>query len=106
MPYCPVCKYEYRPDVDRCPDCGARLVDQLPEDPEPPDVEFAQVASYRTDLEAQEARLRLKASGIWSVIVNETMSQTDIAMAWAEGGVKLAVRKEDATRATRILTDT
>lgn len=31
MPYCPKCRYEYLPEVDKCPDCGADLVDSLPE---------------------------------------------------------------------------
>lgn len=32
MPFCPNCEYEYSPGIDVCPDCGARLVDQLPEE--------------------------------------------------------------------------
>ena len=32
MPYCPKCKYEYRPGIDICPDCGERLVYSLPEE--------------------------------------------------------------------------
>ena len=35
MPYCPECRFEYRPSVRQCPDCGAGLVDHLPEEPEP-----------------------------------------------------------------------
>jgi hypothetical protein len=30
MPFCPKCKYEYRPGMFDCPDCGSRLVDVLP----------------------------------------------------------------------------
>ena len=33
MPFCPDCKYEYEPEVKICPDCGAVLVDKLPEHP-------------------------------------------------------------------------
>jgi hypothetical protein len=33
MPFCPSCRYEYRSGIDRCPDCGEKLVDKLP-DPE------------------------------------------------------------------------
>jgi len=28
MPYCPECRYIYRPGVEVCPDCGAELVDE------------------------------------------------------------------------------
>lgn len=30
MPWCPECKTEYRPEIDRCADCGAELVEQEP----------------------------------------------------------------------------
>jgi len=33
MPFCPVCRSEYRSGFSRCSDCGAELVDRLPEDP-------------------------------------------------------------------------
>lgn len=31
MPYCPECKFEYRPDINKCPDCDAWLVNSLEE---------------------------------------------------------------------------
>lgn len=34
MPYCPKCKYEYRPEISHCPDCNERLVATLPMEPE------------------------------------------------------------------------
>lgn len=35
MPYCPECRTEYREGTERCADCGAELVDVLPEEPQP-----------------------------------------------------------------------
>jgi len=32
MPFCPVCRSEYRTGFTHCSDCGAALVDRLPED--------------------------------------------------------------------------
>lgn len=32
--FCPNCKYEYKPGIEECPDCGAELVEKL-ERPEP-----------------------------------------------------------------------
>jgi hypothetical protein len=32
MPYCPNCRYEYRPSVSVCPDCDVSLVERLPEE--------------------------------------------------------------------------
>ena len=37
MPWCPHCKTEYRAGFTVCTDCGAQLVDNLPETPEPGD---------------------------------------------------------------------
>ena len=37
MPFCPKCKYEYRPEISECPDCGVRLVASLPLEPEAAD---------------------------------------------------------------------
>lgn len=34
MPYCPKCRYEYRPEISQCPDCNERLVATLPMEPE------------------------------------------------------------------------
>ena len=33
MPFCPKCKFEYKPEIGVCPDCGEKLGDSLP-DPE------------------------------------------------------------------------
>lgn len=47
MPFCPGCKYEYKPGVETCPDCGAALVEELTEEhvelrPEVPLVKVAE----------------------------------------------------------------
>lgn len=31
MPYCPICKAEYRDGFTKCIDCGTDLIDELPE---------------------------------------------------------------------------
>ncbi len=30
--FCPVCKYEYKPGMTVCPDCGEKLVENLPQE--------------------------------------------------------------------------
>ncbi len=32
MPFCPNCRFEYKPEVEVCPDCGATLVAKLEEE--------------------------------------------------------------------------
>lgn len=34
MPFCPICKYEYKSTVSVCPDCDEPLIETLPEDSE------------------------------------------------------------------------
>lgn len=34
MPWCPNCKTEYQEGIEVCSDCGAALVDELPEEKE------------------------------------------------------------------------
>lgn len=101
MPFCPSCRYEYRPDIKKCPDCGVGLVDELP--PEPEAVELVAVASYPFEVQAQEARLKLHSRGIQAVISNEKMAQTDIILVFADGGVHVLVREDDAVRARKVL---
>jgi len=36
MPFCPVCRAEYRPGIETCADCHVALVDELPEEYRPP----------------------------------------------------------------------
>jgi hypothetical protein len=31
MPFCPKCRYEYRPDISVCPDCNEKLLSYLPD---------------------------------------------------------------------------
>ena len=104
MPYCPECKYEYRAGIKTCPDCDVDLVDQLAE-PSYGDAELVVVGTYPFDSPAQQAKLKLEANGIEAVLTNEIMSQTDIALVFADGGVKVLVRKEDAERAVQILAE-
>lgn len=104
MPFCPECKYEYRPDIKTCPDCDVELVDSLEaEAPQGPPPKLVPVASFPFDAPAQEAKIRLESHGIQSVLTNEIMAQTNIVFAFADGGVKVLVREEDAAEALAIL---
>jgi hypothetical protein len=105
MPFCPTCKYEYRPDVKTCPDCDVKLVDELPVDEprEQPPGKLVCVASFPYEVTAQGAKIKLESHGIRAVLTNEVMSQTDIILAWADGGVKVLVSEEDAHKAVKIL---
>jgi hypothetical protein len=102
MPFCPKCKYEYRPGVETCPDCDVKLVDKPREEPEP-DTEYldlVEVANFQSDIEAQEARLLLEANGIGAVISGDIMHPAAVVL-WRN--VKLLVTRAAAERALQIL---
>lgn len=62
MPWCPDCKTEYDPGIAVCADCGADLVDELPQIRIGPPPEVAYVAN--TAAEAQIVEATLQAAGI------------------------------------------
>lgn len=69
MPFCPVCKYEYVQGVDKCPDCDAELVWELPpETPKPEDLwsneEAVTVFTAKDSVEAEIVRGILESAGI------------------------------------------
>jgi predicted nucleic acid-binding Zn-ribbon protein len=75
MPFCPNCGYEYKPNVSECPDCGARLVEKLPEEsarnkPEEParNPDFVPFRNLPSRLYAEMLREALAAEGIASMI--------------------------------------
>lgn len=104
MPFCPKCRYEYRPDIKKCPDCDVPVVDVLPPEPEGPEwVDLVTVATFMFEPQAQEARLKLDSQGIHAMISNEKMAQMDIALVFADRGVGVMVRREDAARAREVL---
>jgi hypothetical protein len=75
MPFCPRCGYEYRPEIETCPDCGTTLVEQPPRrNPtllhEEPEVLVAEVANetlagiWAGLLENEGIPCIVKASGV------------------------------------------
>lgn len=67
MPFCPKCKYEYKEDIKECPDCGARLVDKLPDD-SPQGIHYVPFRSLPSRLYAEMLQEALKREGIPSII--------------------------------------
>ncbi|HVP06262.1 MAG TPA: hypothetical protein VMS71_00365 [Candidatus Acidoferrum sp.] len=77
MPFCPKCRYEYQPDVTKCPDCDAWLVSSLPPEPEeefdvPNDerewIPLAKFPSHATATLVEEA---LESKGISAVVYDD-----------------------------------
>ena len=103
MPYCPECRYDYTEGIEECPDCREKLVDVLPDLPDPAGDDLVCVASYPHQATAQTAWIRLVSYGISSAVINETVSQVHPGVVFADGGVRVMVREADLVRARAAL---
>jgi hypothetical protein len=73
MPYCPNCKYEYKDNIEECPDCGAKLVDKLEEET----LESIKYVPFRTlpsRLYAEMLKEALENEGIPSIIKGDDVA--------------------------------
>jgi hypothetical protein len=68
-----------------------------------PRAKLVTVATYFQHSDALLARMRLEASGIECVLIDEHLCRIDWGLAPALGGIKLQVREEDAARAAELL---
>jgi len=107
MPFCPICKYEYRAEIKVCPDCDVELVAEIVDEPGEYDLssrsDLILAASFMLPVEAQEAKLLLESQGVESVVMDDTIARTDITMAFAVAGVRVMVRRADAEKARGVL---
>jgi uncharacterized Zn finger protein (UPF0148 family) len=103
MPYCPNCRFEYKKGVTKCPDCGATLVEKLPEEESAQGVDYVPLRSLPSRLYAEMLREALKKEGIPSFIKSD-----DIAITFPSYGTTSAVTvtiwvpKEDVERSEEI----
>ncbi|MEN6582357.1 MAG: hypothetical protein ABFD54_07890 [Armatimonadota bacterium] len=109
MPYCPECRYEYRPGFTTCPDCNVELVDELPEEQHSESEatwgDLVTVETFPYDAQAQAARLLLESHGITALVGISGISQMDMSFAAGGGVIRLQVREQDAAEAARILAE-
>jgi hypothetical protein len=102
MPYCPNCKYEYKDDIELCPDCGAKLVDEL-EEGTFKNIKYVPFRNLPSRLYAEMLQQALKNEGIPSIIKGD-----DIAITLGSYGttspvkVTIWVPEEDLERTEQI----
>lgn len=79
MPFCPKCRYEYEYGIGECPDCGARLVERLPEEPQADNSteereykDWVQLARLTSQYYAEMVVDGLRAKDIPAVIISGT----------------------------------
>jgi hypothetical protein len=99
MPFCPKCRDEFQDWVKICPDCGVRLVDNLPPivKARPVSDPLVTIAEFPGAAAAQIASGKLKGEGIWSFVTDGT------SWTLVFGSFQLQVRQLDVKRARRIL---
>jgi hypothetical protein len=71
MPFCPKCRCEYRPGFTKCSDCEVDLVDVLPPEPKPGELDkttFVPVRAYPSRILAEMVQEALSNEGIPSII--------------------------------------
>ena len=67
MPYCPKCKAEYKPGVEKCSDCNLPLVDKLPQET-PGGVKYKLLRNLPSRLYAEMLKESLQNQGIPALI--------------------------------------
>jgi thiol-disulfide isomerase/thioredoxin len=75
MPYCPNCKYEYKDNIKECPDCGAKLVDELEEETFE-NIKYVLFRSLPSRLYAEMLQEALENEGIPSIIKGDDIAIT------------------------------
>lgn len=117
--YCPKCSGEYQDWVEKCVDCGEKLVDTKPEpqsqERDEPKIitrgdrrytkgeQLVSAASFTNAIEAQFAKGILESEGIDSMVVS---ADTIIAYqpdATSVGSIQLLVKESEAEAAKEIL---
>ena len=108
--FCPVCLYEYEKGIERCADCGEKLVSELPPEDEgaEPGLETAALTDVDDDIEADVIRSMLDGEGIYSFLRTNILPHSGIILSGIFGKNKygtIIINKEDLKRAREVLED-
>lgn len=102
MPFCPKCKQAVD-DGTECPECGSKLVDDLPFQTVPaPNATWVEIASSGTEDEANLIKGFLDAEGIPAQIENVKFSMEPINFG-TMGDIRVYVEAQDEARALGLL---
>lgn len=105
--FCPVCLYEYKEGVKKCPDCGAKLVDKLTEEQGQPELETAELIDVKNEVEAEYIRSVLMDNDIYSFFRSNTLPSSRLTFfSEKQKGIgTIIINKEDLEKARKILND-
>lgn len=68
MPFCPSCRLEYVAGVERCDDCGVRLVEKLPPEPPPKDIHWVELPPLSSESIGRMVVEQLEGRGIRTML--------------------------------------
>ncbi len=106
MPFCPKCRYEYVEGIQRCPDCGETLVDELPEENQGEEFRLVRLHSFPGEVYANMVGEALEHEGIPYLVQKEVLGSSVIVQGATEGAeVSLYVNEEDFEDAEVILNE-
>jgi hypothetical protein len=113
MPFCPKCRYEYKPEIGECPDCGVRLVERLEDEKSEENIEeelsqkmdFVPFKTLPTKIQADMLQEALENEGI----VSTTKGDPNHALRYfrsfsplLSGGITIWVSEKDLPKAREI----
>jgi hypothetical protein len=98
MPYCPSCRSEYQPGVERCAECDVALVESLPDD-EPAEL----VEVFRAETRASAERVCAVILDGIECFVRERGSRAFPSVSMSAGLLFIAVPTDQADRAWQLL---
>lgn len=107
--FCPQCRYEYLPEISKCPDCGVWLVRELPVDPKPQpteeldDTPLEVVYSSFEYSRIQIAAAILEEAGIPHLLNDQPMHGILRAPVPGKDPFELIVRADDLEEAAQVL---
>lgn len=108
MPFCPECRYEYRPGIAQCPDCRADLVAELPEEAEEKVYEnWVQLARFNALQYARMLEQALREEDIPIVVQSGTghfgqIGSTELLLNPIGGGYSIMVPEEFIVKADAV----
>ena len=101
MPYCPICKAEYKEGITTCADCGVELVDEPPA--EELDVrDFMEFYACTDTLEAGRLRDILEAAGMKVLVRDMGISAFPTAIG-STAEKRLAVAEDRLDEAVKVV---
>ena len=76
MPYCPSCRYEFKPNVSVCPDCNEQLVPELakPSGASQPDDSWIGICRVSGGYKGDLARGALDSNNIPSMVMSSSFN--------------------------------